>query len=139
MGDNLSFNYTSASVVAILGAIAAVAVSFGLHLTQDNIHSVLTLSGLVLGAVAAGGGAKTAGLIHANVQAPTWLHFTPATLVSAVGAAISLAVSFGLHLTQQNISSIETLVGLVAAGIMIGGGVKSGAMLRAGIHPAQRR
>lgn len=64
-------------------------------------------------------------------------HYTPAAVVSIVGAVVAVAVSFGLHLTQENIRSIMTLVGLVAAGITIGGGLKSSAMLKAGVHPRQ--
>lgn len=105
-------------------------------MSQDNIDSTLKLVGLVLGAVAAGGGVKTAALIHGNIALPGWLHFTPAVFVSAVGEAITLAAGYGLHLTQENINSIQTLVGLIAAGLVVGGAITSNAAIRAGVHPA---
>jgi hypothetical protein len=133
--NTLKFNYTLASLLAILGSLAAVAVSFGLHLTQDNIHSVLLVVGVVGGTVAAGGGAKDAALIHAQVKLPGWLRFSAATLVAGVGGLLSLVVSFGLHMTQQNIDSLNTLVALVAAGIIAGGAQVTHAAVRAGVHP----
>lgn len=134
--NNISFGYTKATILAIVTAVIAVAVSFGLHLTQNNIDSVLTLVGIICTAISIGGGAKSAGLIHAGVPVNVNWHLTPAIVVSAIGAVIALAVSFGLHMTQANIDSIMKLVGLVAGGIIVGGGVKSAAMLRQGIHPA---
>lgn len=133
--NNISFGYTASSIVAILGAVLAVVVSFGLHLTQDNIHTILLMSGIVLGALATGGGIKDNALIRGNIKLPNWLHFTPAALVAAVGGIISLVVSFGLHLTQQNIDSVNLLVGLVAAGIIGGGAAVSHGAFRAGVHP----
>jgi hypothetical protein len=131
----LRFSFTAAALVSILGAAITVAVSFGLHWTQDNIHSTLLVAGIVLGSIAAGGGLKEATLIHLELREPSWLHFTPATLVSLIGAVISLLVSFGLHLTQQNIDSVMTLVGLVAAGITLGGAQISRAAIMARTHP----
>lgn len=134
--NNLTFTYTKAALLAILGEIVAVAITFGLHFTEANTRSVLTLAGLILGSISAGAGIKDGGLISANITLPSWLHFTPAALVSGLSAALALAAGYGLHMTQANIDSLLTLVGLVSAGMVVGGGVKSAAMLRAGTHPA---
>lgn len=134
--QNLSFHFESATIVAIVGAILAVAVSFGLGLTQDNIHSIMLLVGILGGMVSLGGGIKSGALARAGVVLPAWLHFTPATILSLVGAIIAVALSFGLHLTQQNIESIMTLVGLITGGIVAGGAFKSSGMLLAGRHEA---
>lgn len=133
--NTVFFDYNLAALLAILGAIGAVAISFGAHLTQDNIHSVLLVAGVVGGIVAAGGGAKDAALIHAQVKLPGWLRFSGATLVAGVGAIVSLVVSFGLHMSQQNIDSLNTLVALVGAGIVAGGAQVSRAALLTGTHP----
>jgi hypothetical protein len=134
----LRFNFTAAALVSILGAAAAVAVSFGAHFTQDNIHSFLLVAGIVLGSIAAGGGAKEAAIIHLEVREPSWLHFTPAAFVSLVGGIAAFAVSCGLGLTQQNVDSIMTLVGLVAAGVTLGGAQISRAAVMARTHPRLR-
>jgi hypothetical protein len=132
---NLSFHYTSAVVVSIIGAAITVAVSFGLNLSQDNIHSIMLLVGLLGGAITFGAGVKTSASIHADkVPVPGWLHFTPATVVSLAGAVIAVAVSFGVSMTQANIDSIMTLVGLIAGGIVLGGAAKSHAMITKGIR-----
>jgi hypothetical protein len=146
--NNIRFNYTTATYLAILGAVIAVAVSFGLGLTQDNIASVMRLAGILLGVTVAGGAWKSRGLLQSGLDesgrplsagaGAGGLHFTSATIVAAIAAAIALAVSFGLHLTEENIRSITTLVGLVFGGITFGGGIKSGAMIEAGAHPALR-
>jgi len=136
--NNLSFNYTSATVVAIIGALVAVAVSFGLKLSQDNIHSILLVVGILGGAISFGGAAKTSALVRRGIQIPTWLHFTPATVLSLVGGAISIAVSFGVSMSQQNIDSVMTLVGLLVGGIVLGGSQVSKSMIDAGTHPALR-
>lgn len=133
----LTFTYTKATIMAAVGAAIAVAVSFGAHLTQNNIDSILTLVGLLAAAVSIGGGVASAGKIRAGGATNLKWHFTPAVVVAAVGAAIAVAVSFGLHLTQENIDSIMKLIGLVAGGIVVGGGVKTSAMLHMGIFPGQ--
>ena len=82
-----------------------------------------------------GGGVKTAGAIKAGIIGGNAFHLTPALLVAIIGGAISVAVSFGLHMTQENIDSIMKLVGLIASGLVIGGAAKSQAMLMQGTHP----
>lgn len=139
MTDNvLKFDYTLASLLAILGAALAVAISFGAHLTQENTHSVLLVAGVVGGIVAAGGGAKDAALIHAKLLLPGWLRFSGATMVAGAGAVLSLVVSFGLHMSQDNIDSLNTLVALIGAGIVAGGAQVTHAAVRAGVHPRLR-
>jgi hypothetical protein len=137
--NNLSFHFTSATIVSVIGAAIAVAVSFGLGLTQDNIHSILLVVGILGGVISFGGAQKTVGLIGQGLPVPTWLHFTPATLISLVGGLITLLVSFGVHMTQQNIDSLMTLVGLLAGGIVLGGSQVSRALLLAGTHKALPR
>lgn len=138
MLSKLNFHYTSATIVAIVGAVLALVVSFGLDLTQDNINSILTLVGLLGGLIVVGGGAKTAGLARAGITPPnvSW-HYSPAVAVAVVAAVIAVAVSFGLHMTQENIDSVLKLVGLILGGIVVGGGFKSGGMLAGGVHPLQ--
>ena len=88
--NNISFDFTAAALVSMLGAALAVAVSFGCHLTQDNIHTVLTTVGIVLSLISVGGGIKSAALIKINLKLPGWLMFTPATLVGGCGAVIKI-------------------------------------------------
>jgi hypothetical protein len=134
------FRYTNATIFAIVSALITVAVTFGLHLTQDNIRTVMNLVGILLGVTVAGAGVKSAGLIRAGVlDGVTAFHFTPAVIVSAIGSALALAVSFGLHLTEEDIASIMRLVELIGSGIVLGGAAKSHALLRAGIHPLLTR
>lgn len=129
-------HYSGAVLVSIVAALIAVLVSFGLDLSQQNINSILTLVGLVFGGVTIGAGVKTAGLVRAGAK-PTNFTFTPAVIVSIIGAGLALAVSFGFHISQDNIDSIMRLVGLIAGGIVVGGAVKSNAMLDRGINPLQ--
>lgn len=135
--SRIHLTYTSATIVAIIGAVITVAVSFGAHLSKQNIDSIMLLVGLIGAAITVGGGVKTAGLIAAGQPAGVGFHFTPATIVAIASAAVAAAVSFGLRLSPSSIHSILLLVGLIAGGVAVGGGIKSQAMLRAGIHPAQ--
>lgn len=137
MLNKIQLHFSSATITAVVAAAIAVAVSFGAHLSQTQTHDVLVLVGLLAGAVTIGGGIKSSGLIRAGLAGDTRFHFTSATIVSAIGAAMAVAVSFGLHLTPENKSSILTLVGLIAGGVTIGGAVKSRALLDTGEHPLQ--
>lgn len=132
----LHLHYTSAAIVAIVGAGIAVAVSFGADVSQHNIDAILTLVGLLGAGITIGGGVKTAGLIRAGLL-PNGLHLTPAIIISVVGSLIAVAVSFGLDLSQANIDSIMKLVGLISGGLIVGGGLSSGAMIAEGVHPNQ--
>lgn len=136
MIGRITLHYTTAAIVAIAGAVIAVAVSFGADVSQHNIDSILTLVGLLGAGITIGGGVKTAGMIRAGLL-PSGLHLTPAVIISAVGALLAVAVSFGLDLSQANIDSIMKLVGLISGGLLVGGGLSSGAMIAEGVHPKQ--
>lgn len=65
-------------------------------------------------------------------------HYTTATILAIIGAAITLATTLGLHVSPSVRDGILQLAGLVLGGIVVGGGVKSAGMLQAGIHPLQK-
>lgn len=73
------------------------------------------------------------------------IHYSAAVVVSIIAAALAVLVSFGAHLTQENIHSILILVGLIAGGITVGGGIVTGLSIHArslerahGLHPTDR-
>lgn len=65
-------------------------------------------------------------------------HYTTATLLAIITAAITLATTLGLNISHDTRDAILQLAGLILGGIVIGGSVKSSAMMRAGIHPLQK-
>jgi intracellular septation protein A len=143
--NNLRFHYTSAAILAVVGTVLTIAVEFGAHLSQDNIDSINRLVGLILGGIVVGGAFKSRAMLARGIseaggtvtsRTGLGLHFTQASIVALVGAVIACAVSFGFHLTQENIQSILTLVGLVAGGLTFGGGVKSAGLIDVGAHKA---
>jgi hypothetical protein len=66
-------------------------------------------------------------------------HFTPAVILAAVGAAITLAVTFGLDISQAQQDAILKFAGILLGAVVVGGGLKSAGMFVAGVHPTQTR
>lgn len=66
------------------------------------------------------------------------LHYTTASLLAIIAAAITLATTLGLHVSPNLRDQILQLAGLILGGIVVGGGMKSSGMLHAGIHPLQK-
>jgi hypothetical protein len=65
-------------------------------------------------------------------------HYTTATILAILTAAITLATTLGLNVSASERTAILQLVGLILGGIVVGGGVKSAGMLNAGVHPLQK-
>lgn len=79
--NNLNFHFTLATILAIVGAIIALAAAFGLDLSPQQQQAILTLVGLLGGGVVVGGGIKSAGMFMGGVH-PAQLHAQQAAMAA---------------------------------------------------------
>lgn len=93
------FGYEPAVLVYAVNAGVALLVSFGLHLSHDQVAAITTIATAVLT------------IATAVITRP----IVVSTVTAAVGSLLTAAAAFGLHLTSDQIGATVTALSIVLA------------------------